>query len=158
MKQARDRLAAPLWALLCACACLVGCGREEAVRPPEPPAPAAPAPAARQSASRGDDAAYQAQLRDHLAQARRANVERGKILERMAQMRERAKKALPAGATDAQVAAELEGNPRKYPAWRELVAALGRNEEDVSRNGAATYATVQRRIRREVAEQASAEK
>ena len=74
----------------------------------------------------------------------------------MAQIRERAKKELPADATDEQVLAEIENNPRKYPAWRELVTALENNEEELKRNNAAAQATVRRRVLREVAEKTSA--
>ena len=77
-------------------------------------------------------------------------------MDRMAEIREQAKKALPSGATDAQVAAEIEGNPQKYPAWRELVAALEKNAEESQRNRATAAATVRRRILRETTERTSA--
>ena len=148
MKRKIDSLVALLGAVLCACACLVGCGREEQA------APAAPAePAAKRSVSRADDTNYQAQVRGMIDANRRTYAERQGILARMEQVRERARKALPANATDEQVMAEIEGNPQKYPAWRELVAALGNNAEELKGNNAAALSTVRRRVLREVAEQ-----
>ena len=157
MKRKNDRLVALAGAVLCACACFVGCERKEAVSP-EPPAPAVTNAPAKQAASRTDDAAYQAQLKDHVAAQRNVNVEREKILARMEQVRERARKSLPAGATDEQVKAELEGNPRKYPAWGELVSALAKNKEELEDKKASAYAAIRRRILREATEQTSAKK
>ena len=154
MKRKIDRLVALLGAVLCVCACLVGCERKESASP----APAVTNAPAKKAASRVDDAAYQAQLKDHIAAQRNANVAREKILARMEQVRERARKALPADATDEQVKAELEGNPRKYPAWEELVAALAKNQEELENKKASAYAAVRRRILREAAEQTSAKK
>ena len=152
MKRKNDRLVALLGAVLCACACLVGCERKEVASP----ASAVTNAPAKKVVSRADDAAYQAQVTNRIAAQRRTNVARERILARMEQVRERARKALPEGATDEQVTAELENNPRKYPGWRELGMALEKNAEENSRNNAAAQAMVRRRIQREVAEQSSA--
>ncbi len=157
MKRINDRLVALLGAVLCVCACLVGCERKEAASP-EPSAPSATNAPENKAASRADDTAYQTKLKDHLAAQRDANVERARILARMEQVRERARKALPQGASDEQVTAELEGNPRQYPAWGELVSALKKNAEEINDNNAAARAAIRRRILREVAEQTSAKK
>lgn len=157
MKRKNDRLVALLGAVLCACACLVGCERKETVSP-EPSASAVSNAPAAKAASRTGDAAYQAQLKDLIAAQRNVNVAREKILARMEQLRGRARKTLPEGATDAQVTAELENNPRKYPGWSELVMALEKNAEENNRNNAAAQAMVRRRILREAAEQTSAKK
>ena len=153
MKRKNDRLVALLGAVLCVCACLVGCERKESA----PPAPAVTNASAK-AASRLDDPAYRARVTNHIAAQRRTYVAREQILARMEQVRERARKALPEGATDEQVKAELESNPRQYPAWRELVAALEQNAEESKRNSAAAQTTIRRRILREVAEQTSAKK
>ncbi|MBQ6340836.1 MAG: hypothetical protein IJI36_16990 [Kiritimatiellae bacterium] len=153
MKRKNDRLVALLGAVLCVCACLVGCERKESA----PPAPAVTNASAK-AASRLDDPAYRAQVTNLIAAQRRTYVAREQILARMEQVRERARKALPEGATDEQVKAELESNPRQYPAWRELVAALEQNAEESKRNSAAAQTTIRRRILREVAEQTSAKK
>ena len=153
MKRKNDRLVALLGAVLCVCACLVGCERKESASS-APAVTNAPAKAV----SRMDDPAYRAQVTNLIAAQRRTNVARERILARMEQVRERARKALPEGATDEQVKAELESNPRQYPAWRELVAALEQNAEESKRNSAAAQTTIRRRILREVAEQTSAKK
>ena len=70
----------------------------------------------------------------------------------MDRLRERARKALPAGATEEQVTAELENNPRKYPAWRELVVALKAIPDEVQRNRAAAQSAIRQRILRESAD------
>ena len=155
MKRKNDRLVALLGAVLCACACLVGCERKEAASP-EPPAPVVSNAPVQKVVSRADDPAYQAKLQKHIATQRRTNVSRARVLAQMAQIREQAKKALPADATDAQVVAEIEGNPGKYPAWRELAAALEKNAEEIQRNRASATATVRRRLLRETTERPSA--
>ena len=156
MKRKNDSLVALLGAVLCVCACLVGCGRKETA-PSSPPAPEAK-PAAASGVSRANDAAYQAQVKGFIENNRRMATARADIQARMAELRTRAKKALPADATEEQVTAELEKNSQKYPAWRELVAALEQNAEESKRNSAAAQTTIRRRILREVAEQTSAKK
>ena len=150
MKRKNDRLVALLGAVLCVCACLVGCERKE-VAPSSPPAPEAK-PAATSVVSRADDAAYQEQLKGLIANARKPLARRDRIRALMAQLRARAQKALPAGATDEQVTAELENNPQKYPAWRELVAALKAIPDEVQRNRAAAQSAIRQRILRESAD------
>ena len=151
MKRKNDRLVALLGAVLCVCACLVGCGRKEEPAPSASPAPEAK-PAVTSVVSRADDAAYQAQVKKFIADAPRPLVKRDKIRARMDRLRERARKALPAGATEEQVTAELENNPRKYPAWRELVAALKAIPDEVERNRAAAQSAIRQRISRESAD------
>ncbi len=150
MKRKNDRLVALLGAVLCVCACLVGCERKEAV-PSSPPAPEAK-PAATSGVSRADDAAYQAQVKGFIENNRRMLDARKDIQARMAELRARAKKALSADATEEQVTAELENNSLKYPAWRELVAALKNVDVEEQRNRAAAQSAVRKRILREVAE------
>ena len=76
-------------------------------------------------------------------------AERAKIESRMAELREYAKQALPSGATEEQVRAELDGNPRKYPGWRELVAAMESNIAEEQGNKAMAQTALRRRILRE---------
>ncbi len=71
---------------------------------------------------------------------------RAKIEARMAPLRELAKKAVPPGATEAQVEAELEGNPKKYPGWNELVAARKSLAVEEEKLKAAAQAAVAQRI------------
>ena len=150
MKRKNDSLVALLGAVLCVCACLVGCGRREDVHS-APPAPEAK-PASTSVVSRADDAAYKAEIKESIAGQRRVMAERARIEAHMARLRERARKALPEGATDEQVTAELESNPRKYPAWRELVSGQRSNFDKEDANRAAAQSAIRQRILREVAE------
>lgn len=158
MRYMKDRAVAPLGAVLCVCACLVGCERRESV----PSAPAsADQSAATSAVSRAEgrsttatieervhDPVYQKQLKE-FGQERTRILQRRAVAERrMAQLRERAKAALPSGATDAQVEAELEANPTKYRAWRELVAAWKASVADEEKLLAVAQAAVARRISR----------
>jgi molybdopterin converting factor small subunit len=141
-------LVVPLGAVLCACACLTGCGRDDS------PAPAAPAAAPKKDVSRANDAAYQERLKEFGKERQSIGKRRSKIESYMAQLREHAKKALPEGATDAQVLAELENNPKKYPAWRELVAAMKESVKEEKQNLAAAQAAVRQRIVQEAKDSA----
>ena len=66
------------------------------------------------------------------------NTHEGKRLahvqRRLRALESRARAALPPGATPEQVRAELEGNPRKYPAYRELVLAQAEHKSAVENN------------------------
>ena len=73
-------------------------------------------------------------------------------------MRARAKAALGADATDAQVEAELDANPAKYPGWKELKASLLHAEKDMEAAQAKARATVRERILKEAAEKKAARK
>lgn len=155
MKRLKERLVAPIGAVLCVCAFLLGCERGE-------PMPASDAqPAATSTVSRAEvrskmasieervqDQAYQKRLKEFGEGIKSIVQERAKIEARMATLRERAKKAVPPGATDAQLVAELEGHPKRYPAWRELVAALESLAVEEERLRATAQATVARRISR----------
>ena len=121
MKRKIDSLVALVGAVLCVCACLVGCERKAAVSP-EPPAPAM-TNAPKKVVARADDAAYQAQLRGAVDEQVRKAKSLARVQSRLREVEARARAALPAGATPEQVKAELEENPQKYPAYRELVRA-----------------------------------
>ena len=155
MRHIKEIAVAPLGAVLCVCAYLVGCERRETA-PSKPPAPAATSSVSRvevQSKTatikeRANDAAYQKQLDGFVKDRHHIAKRRMKLEARMAQLRERAKKALPAGATEEQVLAELENNPRRYPVWRDLVAARDASVDEEKRNLASARAAVARRILR----------
>ena len=122
MTRKRDISALARGLLLAAlCAGVAGCDRASA-RSPEGQAAPAPAPAAQQAAA-PDDAAYQAQLRGSVDEQVRKAKSLARVQSRLREVEARARAALPAGATPEQVKAELEENPQKYPAYRELVRA-----------------------------------
>ena len=160
MRRINKRAGALLGAVLCVCACLAGCERGEAAPSAPPPAPesqpvatpeAQPVAASKGSSTmsidaRAKDREYQAELQESIAAQRRKMVPRRNIEKQMAQLREQARQALPAGATEEQVRAELEGNPRKYPAWHELTMAMKSNIAEVQRDQLAAQAALRRRI------------
>ena len=98
-------------AAILAAAC--GCGREQ--KPAEPERPAVP---------RAQDASYQKALRDVQVKRNAIASRRREVVERMEALVERARKALPEGATEEQVRNELLNNPRKYPGWSGLSRML----------------------------------
>ena len=141
-----------LLAVLAACACVAGCDRAQA-RASESKAPApesaaaASEPAASASASESAAPAPasapdpQAAQRRHVEQMRTAakrNGHGGKQLARVQKMlrdlENCARAALPADATPEQVRAELEGNPQKYPAYRQLVLAAAEFRTEMKNN------------------------
>lgn len=143
----RIRVFIPLGAVLCVCACLVGCERRDAAHSSPAPAPKAK-PSDATIEARAHDAAYQEKLKQNMADQRSVLSARSRNEARIGQLRELARQALPPGATDAQIEAELEGNPRKYPEWRERIAALKASEAEEEKLKAAAQATVRQRILR----------
>lgn len=129
MTKALDRWASVrgLAAVLALCACVAGCGREAA--PPEPPATA---PAV-QPTSDGE-AAYVAALTNSVRKQQDNLKSLANAQKLLRKLEDRARAALPAGATPEQVRAELEENPRKYPAYAELVAAQEAAKKAVTDN------------------------
>ena len=155
MRYLNEKAVAPLGAVLCVCACLVGCGQKEDLPPAPAPAPkeqpaAAPKePSPLSIEARAKDKEYQSKLQASVAAQRRTLSERGAIESDIAEMRARARKALPEGATEAQVLAELENNPKKYPAWRERVAAKKAILAEEQRSKAMAQAAFRQRVLRE---------
>ena len=80
------------------------------------------------------------------------------LLANAERMRARAKAALGAGATDAQVESELDANPAKYPGWKELKASLAQAGKDMDAAQAEARATIRKRILKEAAEKKAARK
>lgn len=147
MRHRKEIAVAPLGAVLCVCACLVGCERRQAA--PSSPAPAPEVrPLDATIEARANDAAYQEKLKQNMADQRSSLSARSRIEARIGQLRELARQALPPGATDAQIEAELDGNPRKYPEWRERIAALKASEAEEEKLKAAAQAMVRQRILR----------
>lgn len=161
MLHIKERAVAPLGAVLCVCACLVGCERKDSTpsKPPAEPAAKSQEPAATSVVSRaevrsttasiderGRDAAYQERLTDEFGKDRQRIGKRlAQIEARMAQLREYAK--MPPDATDEQVEAALEGTPQQE--WRERVQARQDCIAEEQRSKAAAQAAVAQRILRQ---------
>jgi hypothetical protein len=120
----------------------VGCDRESK------PAPAQQEPAAR-PLSRMEDPKYREQLKGHIDDQKAVARELNDIEMKMELQRKRARAALGADATDAQVVAELEANPMKYPEWKYLVGRRNAAERDLKRKRDEARATVLARIAQE---------
>ena len=151
MKRVKKRLVAPLGAVLCVCAFLQGCERGASTPASRPAATSTVSRAGAQATTasieeRAHDPAYQRQLGEFGEGMKRIVQQRAKIEARMAPLRALAKQAVPPGATDAQVEAELEAHPKKYPGWYELVAARKALAVEEEKLKAAAQAAVARRI------------
>ena len=92
----------------------VACGCEKEQKPAEEK-PAVP---------RSQDAAYKKELKDVQVKRRAIASRRREIVAQMEALVARARRALPADATDEQIRNELLNNPRKYPGWSALSRAL----------------------------------
>ncbi len=116
----------------------VGCDRESK-----------PVPAQNEQAkpmSRLEDPKYREQLKGHIAEQKAVARELNDIERKMELQRRRARAALGAGATDAQVLAELEANPVKYPEWKHLVGRRNAAEKAMNDRKAKTRAAIVARI------------
>ncbi len=102
--------------------------------------------------SRAKDPAYQKALKDVQTRRREIAKERTKVLDEMRELAEKVRAALPKGATDAQVRAELEGNPQKYPEWQDLVRRLREVEAKAKKDLSDARGMVRERILREQAD------
>ncbi len=118
----------------------VGCDREEA--PVQAPAPARPV-------SRAEDPAYREQLKVHIDSQKKVAHDINEIERQMELQRQRARKALGEGATDAQIVAELESNPTKYPEWGHLVGRRNALGNDMKARLAEARAAILSRISQE---------
>ncbi len=101
---------------------------------------------------RAKDPEYQKALKDVQTRRRDIAKERTKVLDEMRELAEKVRAALPKGATDAQVRAELEGNPQKYPEWQDLVRRLREVEAKAKKDLSDARAMVRERILREQAD------
>ena len=137
----QGRIAPRVAAVMLLFAVVCGCEKEPVASRQEAPAP------------RTQDPVYTQALHRVQTQRQEIAAQRQKVVEQMEALVARARKALPADATEEQVRNELLNNPRKYPGWQELNEALVKNGEKAKRDEAATYTMVRRRVLREAAGQ-----
>ena len=153
MKREKERLVAPIGAVLCVCAFLLGCEREGAA-PASDAQPAATSAVSRAEVrsttasieERAQDQAYQKQLVGIEKDKQRIVKRSAKVEARMAQLREYAKTKmeLPPDATDEQVEVALNGAQKR--AWHECVAERKAIVAEGERLQAAAQAAVRQRI------------
>ena len=98
---------------------------------------------------RAKDPEYQKALKDVQVRRREIATERMKVLDEMKEMAEKILATLPKGTTYAQVKAELDGQPQKYPEWQDLVRRLREVEAKAKRDLSDAQGMVRERILRE---------
>ena len=96
-----------------------------------------------------EDPKYREQLKGHIVEQKVASRDLNDIEAKMELLRRRARVAAGADVTDAQVLAELEANPVKYPEWKYLVGRRNAAERDLKNKRADVRATVLARIAEE---------
>ena len=104
---------------------------------------------------RGEDPSYQEALKQIRVRQNAKAAERARIVSQMQELVDRACAALPKGASDEQVRAEIEGNPEKYPGWKALSAALTKANAGIEKEMAEARSAVRARILKEVADRKS---
>ena len=103
---------------------------------------------------RTQDPAYTQELKDVL-EARKPLVKaRNQTVSEMKDVIAKARAALPAGATDEDVKAELEGHPEKYPEWKGLYEQILRDNAAIEGNLKDAQSRVRARIMKELGPQA----
>ena len=131
------RLAATALALS---ALFCGCEKEQK------PEASAPVP-------RMKDPAYTNALKQVQVKRKAVATSRREIVEQMEKLVARARKALPADATEEQIRNELLNNPRKYPGWSALSRALRELNASAENELQEARRLVAARIRKEMKEQ-----
>ena len=108
----QGRIAPRVAAVMLLFAVVCGCEKEPVASRQEAPAP------------RTQDPVYTQALHRVQTERRAIAAQRQKVVEQMEALVARARRALPADATDEQIRNELLNNPRKYPGWSALSRAL----------------------------------
>ena len=107
-------------------------------------------------ASRTRDPAYKQELQGVIDQRTQTAKTLYKLKKQMDLLAARARAALPAGATDEQAKAELDGNPAKYPGWKILSAEFAKVSAAAEKELADARSLVRRRIMKETADRKAA--
>ena len=98
---------------------------------------------------RTGDPEYAQELKDVMERRKPLVRERNATVARMQAVIDRARAALPPGATDDEVKAELEGHPDKYPEWKGLNEKIAKDNAAVEGSLKEAQARVRARIMRE---------
>ena len=136
----QGRIAPRVTAVMLLFAAVCGCEKEPVAAQQEAPAP------------RAQDPVYTQALHRVQTQRRAIAAHRWKVVEQMEALVARARKALPADATEEQVRDELLNHPRKYPGWRELSRMLREHNAKAEKDLEDARRLVAARIRQEQAD------
>ena len=101
---------------------------------------------------RSKDPSYEKELKGTAARQQSLAQSHAKISAQIERLQARARAALPEGASDAQVKAELDGHPEKYPGWKTLSASLTDVNASMEKELANARSIVRRRIQKEAAD------
>lgn len=153
-------------AAFCLVMALCGCGKkEEPVQTAAPDQNVVPVQEDQTGGStqsgtidRMQDPVYTNDLRQAVVDQKNLARREGAVRRQMMAMMEKARKALPTDATEAQILEELNFNPDKYPGWAEL---KGKDQEFADESKKMTRATAERiraRIQQEKAERSAVAK
>ena len=145
---AQSGVARCAWALMIGLAALCGCEKKPDGGQKTPDAAARP----EVYTTRGQDPAYTNALHEARAKQTHIVAVQAKLRPQIAAFMARARAALPAGATDDQVRAELDAHPEKYPGWTALAKAKAQADARLTDAHARTRETVRRRIVQEAAD------
>ena len=103
---------------------------------------------------RTQDPAYAQELKD-VIEARKALVKaRNETVSEMKDVIAKARAALPAGASDEDVKAELDGHPEKYPEWKGLSEQILRDNAAIEDSLKDAQSRVRARVMKELGPQA----
>ena len=106
--------------------------------------------AANQGYDRTKDEAYRQDLKD-VMNARKPLVKaRNETVSEMEAVIAKARAALPQGATDEEVKAELDGNPEKYPEWKSLNEKIAKENAAIEDSLKDAQSRVRARILKEL--------
>lgn len=95
------------------------------------------------------DPEYIKELGDVHDEQRKLAGKRHEAVKALEPFLEKARAALPAGAADAQVKAELDAHPEKYPGWAEAYAGAVQASDDLEKNLEQAQRTVRAHILKE---------
>ena len=107
---------------------------------------------------RVQDSTYEQELKD-VMEARKPLVRaRNKTVSEMKGVIAKARAALPAGASDEEVKAELDGHPEKYPEWKGLSEQILRDNAAIEGSLKDAQSRVRARIMKELGSRAKPRK
>ena len=101
---------------------------------------------------RQQDPSYQKELKGTVESQKTLAKSQAKIAAQMERLVTRARAALPEGATDDEIRAELDGHPEKYPGWKTLSATFAEVNASMEKELANARSIVRRRIQKEAAD------
>ena len=104
---------------------------------------------------RTQDSAYEQELKDVLKARKPLVRARNATVSEMESIIAKARAALPAGATDEDVKAELDGHPEKYPEWKGLSEKIVQDNAAIEGSLKDAQSRIRARIMKELGSRAN---